>query len=128
MAEVRVRGLVELNRALRRTEKDVRLGIRKELRSVAEPIRSDAETLASSSIRNIGPNWSRMRVGLTVDTIYVAPRERGVKRRGEQRRRRPNMADLLMNRAMQPALERHKDDIERDFGRMLDRVADNFSR
>ena len=92
---------------------------------MAEPVRAEAASLAASSIRNIGPDWSRMRVGLTVDTVYVAPRQRGIKKGSRKRR---NLAPLLMERAMVPALEHHTDEIERAFGQMLDRVADNFSR
>jgi hypothetical protein len=33
-----------------------------------------------------------------------------------------------MDRAMQPALEHHAPETEREFGQMLDRVANNFSR
>lgn len=92
---------------------------------MAEPVRAEAASLAASSIRNIGPDWSRMRVGLTVDTVYVAPRQRGNKKGSRKRR---NLAPLLLERAMEPALDHHTGEIERAFGQMLDRVADNFSR
>lgn len=121
---VRVTGLRDLNRALKRTDRDMRLGIRAELRSVAEPVRVDAEQLTASSIRNIGNAWSRMRVGITTDSVYVAPRERGLKR-GE--RKRPNLAPLIAE-PMEKALDNNADRIEDDLGDVLDRVADNFSR
>lgn len=126
--EVRVAGLKELNRALKRTSKDVRLGIRKELRAVAEPVRSDAETLAFARISHIGVPWSRMRVGVTLDTVYVAPRQRGVGSRGSSSRRRPRLAGLLMDKAMRPALDYHADQIEDRVDDMLGRVANDFSR
>lgn len=122
---IRVDGLAETNRALRRTDRDVRLGVRKELRDVAEPVRRSAEQLASSEIRNAGTDWSRMRTGIRTDSVYVAPRKRGLKKGP---RKRPNLAPLLMDKAMQPALDRHTPEIEREFGQMLDRVANNFSR
>lgn len=124
-----VTGLDELNRALRRSSKEVRLGVRKELRRVAEPVRAEAEQLAVEKIRRIGLKWSKMRIGLTLseNIIYVAPRQRGVKRRGPDPRKRPNLADLLMTRAMEPALERHIGEIEGRFGAMLDTIADRFS-
>jgi len=125
---VSVRGLAELNRALRRTDREVRLGVRSELREVAEPVRSQAEALAGSEIRRIGPVWQRMRVGVTTNLVYVATKQRGVSGRGRGGRRRPNLAPLLMDRAMQPALDRNAGQIERDLGRTLDRIADNFSR
>ncbi len=122
---VRVNGLRDLNRALARTSKDVRLGVRKELREVAEPIRSEAEDLAKRRIRNIGPNWSRMRVGVTQDLVYIAPRQRGVK---SGPRRRPNLAVRLMEDAMRPALNRHAHEVEKDLDEMLGRVSNKFSR
>lgn len=125
VSEVRVRGLAELNRALRRTDRDVRAGIRKELRGVAEPVRAQAEQLAASEIRNIGHDWSRMRVGITTDTVYVAPRKRGVKRGANKRK---NLAPLLMDRAMQPALDDNTGLVERRFEAMLGQVTDDFSQ
>lgn len=127
MAQVNVRGLRELNRALARTSKDVRAGVRREERTVAEPIRATAEELAASQIRRIGPDWSRMRTGVTSTLIYVAPRERGVSRNADLARRRPNLAGLLMNRAMQPALDLHGHAIEQRFDDMLAGVCNRFS-
>lgn len=126
---VRVTGLADLNRALRRTSKEVRVGIRKELRGVAEPVRSESEVLATARIRNIGPptreaSWSRMRIGVLTDVVYVAPKQRGS--RGGPRSRR-KFAGLLMVRAMQPALEHHAADAEREVDEMLGRVCNRFS-
>lgn len=124
---VRVRGLADLNRALRRADRDTRLGIRKELRDVAEPVRADAERLAVSNITRIGPKWSRMRVGVTTNLVYVAPRQRGVSARGLAHRKRKNLAGLMMDRAMQPALDRHASEIANRLDRTLDRVANTFN-
>jgi len=131
---IHVRGLDGLNRALRRSSRDVRLGIRKELREVAEPVRAEAEHRAHSEISGIArgrgrSHWERMRVGLSLahDLIYVAPRQRGVKGRGADPRRRPNLADLMMGRAMEPALEHHQAQIEARVGRALDRISERWS-
>lgn len=118
---VAVRGLRELNRTFRQAPRDVNRAYRNELRSVGEPVRLTAETLASSTIRRITPAWARMRTGVTTRLVYVAPRQRGVRGR-DQRRRRPNLGTLLMDRAMQPALEQHRGRIETDFDQMLDRL------
>lgn len=118
---VAVRGLRELNRTFRQAPRDVNRAYRNELRSVGEPVRLTAETLASSTIRRITPAWARMRTGVTTRLVYVAPRQRGVRGR-DQRRRRPNLGALLMDRAMQPALEQHRGRIETDFDQMLDRL------
>lgn len=125
MATVKVKGLTELNRALRRTDKDVRVGIRRELRSVAEPVRADAEALATVQIPGIGKPWSSMRVGQTLDSVYVAPKQRGSRVKARQR---PNLAGLLMDRALQPALDRNAHMIEDDMDEVLGRVVNNFSR
>ena len=121
---VAVRGLRELNRTFKHAPKDVRREIRDEYRTVAEPVRSTAEILAVSSIRRVGLNWSRMRTGITTTLVYVAPRQRGVKGRG--RGRRPKFGTLLMDRAMQPALERNEHRIEADFDRMLGRLVHDW--
>jgi len=59
--------------------------------------------------------------------VYVAPRQRGTRGRGPAGRRRPNLGNLLMDRAMQPALERHEHEITARFENLLDHVADNFN-
>jgi len=127
-ANVRVEGLRELNRALARSDRETRLGVRKELRQVADPIAADAETLARSEITRIGIPWSKMRVGQTSTVVYVAPRKRGVTSRGLTGRKRPKFAALLMDRAMQPALDKNADMVEERLAEALDRVADRFSK
>lgn len=122
---IRVKGLADLNRALRVADKDVRVGVRAELRHAAEPVRADAETLAAIQISNIGIPWSRMRVGVSQGSVYVVPRKRGTKVRS---RKRPNLAVKMMNEAMQPALDRNKDDVERRLNAMLYTVAAKFNR
>lgn len=124
---IAVEGMAGLQRALAGAERDVRLGVRAELRQVAEPVRSDAAALALTEIPRMArsPRWAGMRVGVTRNLVYVAPRQKGTHGRGP--RRRPNLADLLMARAMEPALARHEHRIERDLEEMLDRVADRFN-
>jgi hypothetical protein len=122
-----VEGMRELNRLFKNAPKDVRREIRQEYRTVAEPVRSTAETLAGSSIRRIGPRWSRMRTGVTQTEVYVAPRQRGVKGRGSHPRRRPNLGTLLAKRATQPALRQHEHRIEADVDRMLGRLCRDWN-
>lgn len=116
-AEVRIEGFRELNRALRFIDKNVAKEIRDEFREAAEPVRASAETLAVSRIRNIGPVWSRMRVGSTAREVYVAPRAR---RRGGSPR--PNVGRLLFEQSMVPALEKHRGEIEKRTEDVLDRL------
>lgn len=50
--------------------------------------------------------WSAMRVGIAPTLVYVAPRAR---RSGGSPR--PNLAPLLMERAMRPAVDEHSDEV-----------------
>jgi hypothetical protein len=118
---IEVRGIVELQRSFGKYGKDLKKGLRRELGAVAEPVRFDASNLARSEIRNMTLAWSQMRVGITKGTIvYVAPVKRGSKT-GPQKRR--NLGDLLMQKALQPALERNRTKIEAGMEKMLDVVA-----
>jgi hypothetical protein len=96
-------------------------------RAVAEPVRRDAETNAQERIPRVGDRWYRMRTGVSRKLVYVAPRQRGVKRQGDARRRRPKFGDLLMDRAMEPALEQHGPEIEAAVERALDQIANDFN-
>lgn len=124
---VTVRGYRELYRAFSLADAQLKRELRKTLRDAAEPVRADAETFAYRRIRNIreGDFWSEMRTGVTQRSVYVVPQPRGTRKRS---RKRPNLADLLMDRAMQPALDRNEKkvvekiddllaDIERTWGR-----------
>lgn len=117
-----VEGYTGLMRALQRADRETRLGVRRELRQAAEPVQRDAEVFARQRIPRIGEPWSRMRVGVTTKVVYVAPRQRS-----RSLNKRPNLAGLLMERAMQPALDAHEHETVRELDRMLDRVADRFN-
>lgn len=123
---LRLEGFRELSRAFALADRAERKLFRDSLREVAEPVRADAETLAVSRIARIGVTWSRMRVGVTRTSVYVAPKPRGTRGRGGKNR--PNLADLLMERAMSPALDAHQDEIEARTDRMLGDVARLWER
>ena len=116
---VHVRGLRELNRAFAQADKTLKREKNHALRRVAEPVADDAELLARLRIRNIGVEWSRMRVGVTQRAVYVAPKQRGVRSRAGQRFRRPNLAGLLMDEAMEPALDANARQVERELDGVL---------
>lgn len=128
VAAVNVLGLRELELAFAQAGKRANRELRAELRKIAEPIRADAENLAASAITRIGPNWSKMRVGVTRTLVYVAPKERGVKTKGPDPRRRPKFADLMLERAMDPALEKNKGRIEHDVADLFQRLANDWNR
>lgn len=125
---LRIEGYRELLRAFARADKTLNRELRDALREAADPVRADAESLASSEIRNIGERWSRMRVGVTTRAVYVAPRERGVGTRANAPRRRPNLAGLLMDEAMQPALDANQDGVVRQVEHVLDTVGRDWER
>lgn len=118
----------ELTRTFQNAPKDVNRAYRDELKTVAEPVRMESEQLATSSIRRMTPAWSKMKTGVTTRLVYVAPRKRGIGGRGDDPRRRPNLGTLLMDRALQPALERNRARVEQDFDQMLDRLVTKWDQ
>lgn len=126
---VHIQGLKELNRAFVLAGKQTRREIRLEMAAVAEPVRQTAQQLALEKIPRMkfSPEWSVMRVGVTQTSVYVAPYERGVKMRGREKRRRANLFDLLLGRALEPALALNRAGVEAGFGRALDRIASGWS-
>ena len=125
-----VQGLRELNRAFANTDRDTRLGWKAEERQIAEPVRRDAEQRALASIPHMpgSPKWGRMRVGVTRAAVYVAPRQRGVKKSGRRQMGRPNLADLILDRALIPAGEAHEQQANAAVEALMDRVAAGFNR
>jgi len=128
---IKVEGLRELERAFFAADRELSRDLRDALAESAAPVRSDAQLLAGSgTIRNLhaGQPWTRMRTGVGRSIAYVVPTERGVKGRGNARHRRPNLGQLLLGRAMEPALERNLENVERRFGDMLDDVCRVWDR
>jgi hypothetical protein len=129
---VRVEGLRELDRAFRLYGRGLEKGVREALATAAQPVATDAQTLAIAEIPRISlPSttvpWHRMRVGVTKRTAYVAPAQRGDKsRRGT--RRRPKFATKLLTEAMEPALERNIKNVERELGDALDDLGRMWAR
>lgn len=122
---VRVEGLRELNRAFRLADRELATELRGRLKDAAEPVRADAERLAAASIPRIGLPWSRMRVGVTTNNVYVAPKHRGTR---DERRRRRNLAGLLLERSMLPALDQNKDDVVRAVDNLLVEIGRDWER
>jgi hypothetical protein len=122
-----VEGYEDVLRGLKTADKSIRLGVRKEIRQAAEPVRATAEALAVARISGIdeGDSWSKMRVGVTQTSVYVVPRKRGLKVGSRKRR---NLAPLMQARAMEPALFYHQDEVFRHVQSLIDREADRFNR
>ena len=125
--EVRIDGLVELNRAFKHAGKELKGEMRRAMQEVGEPVASRAQVLARQNISHIGRSgWWQMRIGATESTVYVAPKERGSKVRTRQTR--PNLRPLLLDEAMIPALESQKGNLVREVERMLGELGREWSR
>lgn len=122
---VRVEGLRELSRAFARADRKVSRELRRELRNAARPVADEAERLAKARIRNMTDDWSEMRVGVTRREVYIVPVERGTKAR---LRRRPNLKDLLLDEAMEPALDAKREEVVDGIRHVLETVARDWER
>lgn len=115
-----VHGLADLQKAFRLADKATHRELRSTLRHIAEPVRHDVEVLALQTIPRMTLPWSRMRIGVTQNLVYVAPRERGrLTKRDKRRYARPNLAGLLIDRAFDPALQGNEPRIIRAVDEML---------
>lgn len=128
---VAVRGLADLTRDLKRmAATDLSEDLRDELRQVAVPIAGRAETLAvahygetgSGEITHLKPGgrWAKMRIGVTKNLVYVAPKEHG-KKVGDQKR--PAFGLFLLEKAMEPALEEFAPQLAARVERAIDRFS-----
>lgn len=117
---VKVEGLRDLQRAFKAADAKLERELDTTLLRVAEPVRGDAERFALSEIRRIGIPWSRMRIGVTTSSVYVAPVERGRLSRRNKALARPKFAPLLLTQEVR-ALERNR-------GRIIDGVEDLLAR
>jgi hypothetical protein len=123
---VQVQGLAKLQHAFLLTDRKLSQELTAGLKKAAEPVRVGAEAFAVARIPTSGFVWSRMRVGVTTGSVYVAPRARGTIDRA--RRRRPRYGDLLMGRAMQPALKANVALVERIVDETLAKVNGEWAR
>jgi hypothetical protein len=105
--QIAVSGLAELVRAFDVLEGKTKSEVRDALVKAGEPVRSAAEQYAVADIRNIGDQWSQMRLGITPRMVYIAPRMRS-RRRASKRK---NLAVLLLDRSMWPAAARHEHEV-----------------
>ncbi len=122
MATVRVKGLSELNRDFKKMDRDLSKELRKSLKEAAEPVKDAAQELALTRIGNMprSPDWAGQRVGATARSVYIVPKRR---RRGGSPR--PNLANLLLEQAMEPALEEKSDEVAGRVDRMLGELGDD---
>jgi hypothetical protein len=125
---VHIRGLAGLQRAFKLANKEEAKLLRATLVETAQPVKRAAEGKAVSKIRNIGGPWSQMRVGAARSVVYLAPKQKGRASRGNASLRRPNLKDLLLDRAMIPALDEHREEVVVGVEHMLDTVGSRWER
>lgn len=124
---IRTEGVAELIRALDGADRSTNARVQQALESAAAPIARDAEGLALGRITNIGPRWSKFRVGATRQKegsvwVYIAP---AAKNQGGPKR--PNLAVLLLERAMLPAVRYHEADVQAKVDAQLSDLARDFN-
>ncbi len=125
---IKITGLNGLQRAFSRADKEEAKLLRATLKATAEPVKRAAEGKAVSRIRNIGGPWSQMRIGQARSVVYLAPKQKGRASRGNASLRRPNLKDLLLDRAMIPALDEHREEVVQGVERMLGTVGSRWER
>lgn len=125
---IEVDGFPELAKALASTGPDVRRALNESLKELAEPIARDAEQLAEAGITGLArkrrSDWGAMRVGVArgFSLVYVAPRERGRGGRGDDPLRRPGFADILIGKAMDPAVAANEAGVVEGAEKIVDNV------
>lgn len=123
-----VKNLQALNKTFSKAPRETRLALRREYRTIAQPVQRTAESLAATRISHLaaGSPWARFRLGITQKLVYLAPRQKGVRGRGK--RRRSKFGGLLMSRAMEPALRLNEERVTRDFEDLFDRLTRDWNR
>jgi hypothetical protein len=120
--------LTETYRAFGAISDDLQGELRDGLEQVGKPVAELAEQFALSRIRNMTEKsgWAEMRVGVSKREalVYMVPESRGKGGRGRQKRKRKNLAELLMDRSMAPAAEENQGNVESK----LESVIDHLSR
>lgn len=129
---IEVEGVQDLLRAYDGADKETKARVQSVLVRVGAPIARDAEGLALGRIRNMptSPRWAKFRVGAVVTAkskrgeafIYIAPMARNIG--GSPR---PNLAPLLLERAMIPALKAHESEAIIKVDNALWHVAQKFN-
>lgn len=108
--KVRVKGLRETVRAFDNIQDNLQEDLREGLKHAAEPVRVVAEQKALNTIENMvySPAWAEQKIVVSKRTalVYMTPKKRQSRNTA---RRRKNVADLLMERAMEPALDQNEE-------------------
>ncbi len=126
-ARINVKGLAETYRAFGNISEDVQDELRDGLEEVGKPVQALGERYALERIRNMprSPAWAEMRIGVSKREalVYMVPDNTGRAGRGRGKRKRKNLASLLMNRAMDPAVEDNVETTERELEKVIDKLS-----
>lgn len=117
---VRVKGLRELLAVTDQLPKDVRKGVRKELRRVAEPVRDEAN---SRFLADVSPVRSQTRYGISVRKVgTISVEQRAKAKTGNPLLKRGSFTDLQWSKALGPAVDSHADDMVRAMDDVLQTI------
>ena len=120
MAAYRVEGLRSLLRVTDQMGKEVKKGVRDELRAVAEPARSEAQHLFLS---DVNPDERYSRYGISVRaTGMVSIEQRRKSRSRLPQQRRPNFTALQWEKVLDPVAEDTAPMLEEAMMGVLDRL------
>ena len=114
-----VHGYKEFLKACTVAEPKTRKEVRESLRKVGDVVRQDA-------VRRFSPISTRSAAG-----YRTRVRQRGVAVQQSLKKttgKHPEYGSLQMRKALLPALQRNADEVEREFERAIDRIADDFER
>ena len=126
MPTVIVTGLADLQRNIARSGPEVAKAMRLGLREAADPVSKTAQALSLKNIRHMprSPGWAENRIGVTRNAVYIVPKKRGIRGRGDDPRHRPNLVELMMSRAYTPALEAGTVGVELTVTRVIQETLD----
>jgi hypothetical protein len=124
-SRIQVEGLAGLQRAFGVFDKTLSRDLRGSLQKAAEPVAAESELLAT--MQRVGLTWSKMRVGVTRHTVYVAPKARGRKRKATERQF-AGLHRQLMPEAMELALERNISEVEDNVDDVLRKASSAWER
>ncbi len=116
-----------VNRALAQVSREMENKARAEILAIGGLVERDAEAFALTRIRNMprSPGWADMRVGANQELVYVVPARRGV-RKGK--RKRPNLAPLMLRQAMRPAKTKNEPEIVARFEKLTAEIVASFNQ
>lgn len=117
-----IRGLKETLAVTDRLGKETKKAVRDELRSVAVPIRDDAQRRFQAEI---SPDTRKSRYGVSVrrsGTVAVEQRVKSKYSRSNRKLKRPKFADLQLDEILIPAGNAHEADVTEAMDNVLERI------